>query len=669
MTKRIPRLLLAACLLSGLNAGAQRTCASHSHLQHQLSQHPEMARQRGQLEETTRNYVMSRSGAARQKGTAAIYNIPVVVHVLYNNSSQNISDAQIQSQLDVLNKDYQLLNTDAGLVPAAFSGLKADCQISFCLAKRSPSGDSTTGIIRKFTNKILFDADLDQAKYSSTGGNEAWPTDQYLNIWVVPNIVSYGVTGIMGYAQFPGGPAITDGVVIAYNYFGATGTVSAPYNKGRTTTHEVGHWLNLNHIWGDDGGLCSGDDGVGDTPNQGAETYGCPSFPMVSCNNGPNGDMFMNYMDYTDDGCMNMFTTGQKSRMHALFAAIGPRASLLTSQGCTAPGTTVCNAPIGLAVAGTSSSATTLSWSAVTGATAYKLQWKAASATTWNTVSGLTATSYALSGLPAATNYQFQVETVCGNTPSGYSPAATFTTLTACTNSYEPNESNTAAPVIPVNTPLYSRIATGTDKDYYKFTTSSSNPKVKVTLTGLPANYDLKLLKSNGSTAIATSAKTGTLAESIVYNATVAGTYFVYVYPKDKNQFKADLCYELLVQTGIANFRGTNTGRRDDDHEGNDDNDNNDDQGENRLAAPAASRLFPNPAKGTVHYELQAAADHTGYMIITDMSGRKSLTLPIALKQGTNRASADISSLPAGLYYVRLVTVEGSRTIKLLIEK
>ncbi|NLU40545.1 MAG: hypothetical protein GXX78_16830 [Bacteroidales bacterium] len=130
--------------------------------------------------------------------------------------------------------------------------------------------------------------------------------------------------GLLGYAQFPGGESSTDGVVITFDSFGRTGTLNPPFDEGRTATHEIGHWLNLNHIWGDDGTSCFGTDNVGDTPNQAGPNYGCPSHPHLSCS---SNDMFMNYMDYTDDGCMNIFTQGQKTRMHALFSSGGARES------------------------------------------------------------------------------------------------------------------------------------------------------------------------------------------------------------------------------------------------------------------------------------------------------------------------------------------------------
>jgi len=185
-------------------------------------------------------------------------------------------------------------------------------------------------------------------KSSTTGGTNAWNTGQYLNIWVC-NLSN----NTLGYAQFPGGAAATDGVVILTTAFGRYGSASAPFNLGRTATHEVGHWLNLRHIWGD---ASCGNDFVSDTPTQQAANTGCPSFPKRTCGNTTNGDMFMNYMDYTDDACMYMFSTGQSSRMNALFAAGGARASLTTSLGGTAPGTTTPTTPTYCTSKGSSSS-------------------------------------------------------------------------------------------------------------------------------------------------------------------------------------------------------------------------------------------------------------------------------------------------------------------------
>ena len=174
-------------------------------------------------------------------------------------------------------------------------------------------------------------------KKVSTGGLDAWNASKYLNLWVC-NLSG----GVLGYAQFPGGAAATDGVVILTTAFGKGGSAASPFNLGRTATHEVGHWLNLRHIWGD---ANCGNDLVSDTPTQQTSNYGCPSFPHVTCSNGSNGDMFMNYMDYVDDRCMYMFSTGQSTRMNALFASGGARVGLVTSDGGTAPGGTTPTTP------------------------------------------------------------------------------------------------------------------------------------------------------------------------------------------------------------------------------------------------------------------------------------------------------------------------------------
>ena len=248
--------------------------------------------------------------------------IPVVVHVVYRDATENISDAQIKSQVVTMNKDYGAKNPDKTKVPSVWGGLVTDTRIRFALATKDPNGKRTKGITRTKTTKASF-SDDNTIKANSTGGADPWPSDKYLNLWVC----ALG-GGLLGYAQFPGGPSKTDGVVILNKAFGTTGTAQAPFNLGRTVTHEVGHWLNLRHIWGDIEN-CSGSDLVDDTPNAQHPNYGKPAFPHVSCSNGPNGDMFMNYMDYVDDAAMIMFTMGQVARMHATLA--GPRRQLVAN--------------------------------------------------------------------------------------------------------------------------------------------------------------------------------------------------------------------------------------------------------------------------------------------------------------------------------------------------
>ncbi|MGH7340366.1 MAG: zinc metalloprotease [Candidatus Rokuibacteriota bacterium] len=245
--------------------------------------------------------------------------IPVVVHVVYRTTSENISASQVKSQIAVLNRDFRARNPDRKRVPDVWKGLVGDARVQFALAKRDPKGRPTSGITRTRTTRSGFGTG-DTVKFAKSGGSAAWSASRYLNVWVC---TLQG--GLLGYAQFPGGPAKTDGVVILNRAFGTSGTARAPFDHGRTATHEVGHWLNLRHIWGDTED-CSGGDAVSDTPNAETPNQGKPTFPRISCGNGPHGDMFMNYMDYVDDAAMFMFTLGQISRMQA--ALDGPRKAL-----------------------------------------------------------------------------------------------------------------------------------------------------------------------------------------------------------------------------------------------------------------------------------------------------------------------------------------------------
>ena len=256
-----------------------------------------------------------------------IITIPVVVHVVWRTNQQNISDNQILSQIEVLNHDFRRTNIDVINTPSIWQSIAADCEIEFCMAAIDPSGNPTNGITRTQTSTNSFGMSGDPVKHSSSGGIEGWPANKYLNIWVC------NLNNLLGYSTVPSGwMDPEDGVVIGYKYFGNTGSVQSPYNKGRTATHEIGHWLNLEHTWGF--GNC-GNDNVNDTPQQEEENYGCPSFPHDpnSCGTtNPNGDMFMNYMDYTNDACMNLFTHGQKTRMIASINQYRP--SLLNHDLC-----------------------------------------------------------------------------------------------------------------------------------------------------------------------------------------------------------------------------------------------------------------------------------------------------------------------------------------------
>ena len=286
------------------NATAKRGCATQEVLESQLKEDPTLALRMNQIEAFTQKNFLSNS---RLVGGKIV--IPVVVNVLYRTASENISDAQIATQIAVLNKDFTATNTDFGSIPVEFAGVAANVDITFELIATN----------RKQTSKTSWGT-RDAMKKSKQGGLNPTSPSNTLNIWAC----TIG-GGILGYAQFPGGSSSTDGVVIDSRYFGVT-TNSAgayPYNLGRTATHEVGHWMNLRHIWGD---ASCGSDLVTDTPVHRSANYGAPTYPYASTCLPAHNEMTMNYMDYTDDRGMYMFTNGQKTRMAALFLSGGVRA-------------------------------------------------------------------------------------------------------------------------------------------------------------------------------------------------------------------------------------------------------------------------------------------------------------------------------------------------------
>jgi len=289
----------------GNNNSVTRQCASQEVLERQLQEDPTLALRMNKIEEMTEDFARNKANYRLVNGKIEI---PVVVNVLYKTAAENISLTQIQSQIDVLNKDFNALNSDYSQVPALFSGVKANVGISFVLDQ----------VIRKSTTKTSWGT-RDAMKKANQGGLAPTSPTTKLNLWCC----TIG-GGILGYAQFPGGSSATDGVVIDSKYFGLSGTANYPYNLGRTATHEVGHWLNLRHIWGD---ATCGNDLVADTPTHDSANFGVPAYPHYSTCSGTPVEMTMNYMDYTDDRGMYMFTLGQKSRIDALFVSGGARVS------------------------------------------------------------------------------------------------------------------------------------------------------------------------------------------------------------------------------------------------------------------------------------------------------------------------------------------------------
>ena len=732
--------ICAGILLSVLvNAGTpqQRICGSMDNLARLQAEDPTLSARMHQIESMTNAYLLSHKNQNIQN---TVVTIPVVFHVVYSSASQNISDSQCQAQLNQLNLDYARLNSDASNTPSVWQGISANTNVQFCLAQRTPAGLASTGIERRSTTTTSFSTN-DNVKRYANGGLDAWSSSSYLNIWSC-NLSG----GVLGYAQFPGGTASTDGVVLLYSSIGSMAQpgTATPYHLGRTATHEVGHWLNLYHIWGDDGTACTGSDNCSDTPNQAGENYGVPTYPLTDgCSASSPGVMFMNYMDYTDDNAMNMFTAGQSTRMNALFGTGGSRAALLSSLGCQAPSGNACNTPAGTATSNITTSSATLSWTASTGAVSYNVSYKLSSATSYTTVN-TTSTSYSLAGLTASTSYDWQVQTVCSTgssansstltfstsattscgTPSGLSAgsitttgatlawtavsgatsynvqyklssAASFTTTTSTTNSkvltglssssayvfqvqavcasgtssysstgsfttltpttgcsdvYEPNSSSTTASVIPTNTDITAMIGTSTDNDYYKFTTTSPNTYIKILLTNLPGDYDIRLYNSS-LTQLAISQNGGTTSETIIRNTVSAGTYYIKVYGYG-GAFSTTICYNLRVNVGSTSFRSS-------------------DGLSTEIVTPSLNdfNLFPNPAQNMVNVAFNSPTNESINVRIFDMVGKTILSNEIGVTTGDNKFSFDLSNLTKGIYFVEMNTSTERIVKKLILDK
>lgn len=731
LTSFILGLLLLS--LGGQAQVEKRNCAAMEHLHQMESLHPEVKSLRQQIEVQTQAYISNPGPKQR-----SVITIPVVVHVVYNLASQNISDAQIQSQMNVLNADFRKMNADFANTPGIFQSAGADCEFQFVLARRNPNGDSTSGITRTQTAVTSFVAN-DYVKQTAMGGKDPWPATDYLNIWVCRLS-----NGLLGYAQFPGGPAATDGVVVSFRAFGTTGTVLAPFNKGRTATHEIGHWLNLFHIWGDDGGSCNGSDLVNDTPNQGAENYGCPTYPKISCNNAPSGEMFMNYMDYSDDACMSLFTNGQKSRMDALFISGGPRASLLTSLGGQYPTPVVaCGTPANISTGSITESTAVLQWTAVPNSSSYSLQIRPAGTNTW-TLFTSSLTTYSLSGLSASTTYEYQLQATCTAGPGSYSAIQTFTTAAppltcgtpaslnstlishqqatldwqlvqdatsysiefresglntwstvavpnnshvlqnlipqtnyefrvmatcpygnstysneatfstlvspppVCSNTFEPNETRPTAAPIQKNTLYASLIQTDADIDYYSFTTTAQQPKFKVTLSNLPADYDLKIYNSNGIQILSSQNARIQSEACISNNAAPARPYYIRISGYN-GKYDPVNCYRLMLETGNSDFKESEEVTMEE-------------------SEKPAIQLYPNPAQQTLTTELYTADPKDVFVALYNTLGQQVMQRTISTTAGMNTLRFDIGSLPNGIYLFDLRTGEEHHTEKLYIQ-
>lgn len=327
----IPALIFFSAFTANSQNNQQRSCGVMNHEQLLEISNPNRAIDRASFERLTQ----TENSRLTQNANASVLTVPVVVHIVL---PQNLPSNQVLSQIQVLNEDFSRTNADAANTPAPFQSVAANTTIQFCMAHQDPDGNWTNGIEYRQSSATFSG---DGVKSYAQGGLDAWDPSRYFNIWVCD------LNFYLGYAEFPtSSVSYSYGVVIGYRYFGSNSTpygsgfnLDATYDRGRTATHEIGHCFDLYHIWGDDGNSCSGTDYCADTPNQASETYGNPSFPQVdACSPNSPGIMFMNYMDYTDDVGMNIFTNDQKARMLAVLNAT-PYNALTTSNACQPNGT------------------------------------------------------------------------------------------------------------------------------------------------------------------------------------------------------------------------------------------------------------------------------------------------------------------------------------------
>jgi len=328
------------CVFTGITYGQKNAriiperCGTMQNLEIKLQANPQLRQkfeeERNHFNNAVREGIYRLSAVQNQQnGNRVTLTVPVVFHIVLGNPAV-VTDAQIQAQLDTLNKDYGGLNGDSVNIPSYFKPLFGKSGIQFCLARQTPAGEPTSGIERVTTTKASFLNTDDGVKHAASGGTDTWDPTSYYNVWICQLS-----GGILGYGTFPGtGNDNEQGVVVDYRSL--PGGSYPMYSGGKTLTHETGHYFDLYHIWGDDSGACTGTDFVDDTPNQANSSSVCPAgIKTDNCTATGDGIIYQDYMDYTYDNCLVMFTNQQVTRMESAFIAY--RSSLLTSVACQAP--------------------------------------------------------------------------------------------------------------------------------------------------------------------------------------------------------------------------------------------------------------------------------------------------------------------------------------------
>jgi hypothetical protein len=661
-------MMVFAVAILWQSAAQERSCGTMKLLEEKKTQDSHISARMDAIELQTRGF------SPTQLTKRGIITLPIVIHILYSKDIENLSEAQILSQLTVLNSDFRAQNTDKSLVHEPFKNNIADVGIEFCLAKQDPSGNATTGIIRKQVERASWGTS-DDMKKSSFGGSDPWNTAEYINIWIC-NIGG----GALGFSQLPGVDADTDGLVIDYRYFGTRGTVHVPFDKGRTVTHELGHYFNLRHIWGD---MQCGDDFVEDTPQHSGPHFGCPAYPAYSSCEGNPLKLTTNFMDYVNDNCMVMFTDGQKNRMLATLAANGPRYTLLNSKGCIAPEGVVaipnsilpapptffgivppppCNLPQQFNIREVTVSSVKVDWASVPNAQNYTVRIKADNSPDYTAVTTKSLTAN-FTALLADQAYTVQIQSGCGtNVQSTFSSAKAFRTeKPVCGDNYEPNNSRSYATDIVTNKVFNAQIATIADADWLRFAVTKDQTNIKLELYNLAADFDLKLYRSDG-VQIAVSERANKDAERIVLNNLPIGAYFARVYGYATNT--STECYALNITTSASNFRIQST-----------DNatlpEKNTAEGEMNFVNKSEKlsfKVYPNPSDGMLTLSFESDSEKEVVLLLRTVTGLVVKEEKIAVGKHNTNLILDYYGMPSGMYLMQVISEKRVATQKIFIE-
>jgi hypothetical protein len=644
--------LLLICLFSQKTfaQSPHRGCYTHEYLQERIIQNPSLIEDIKNVERHTDLY-----NSRKHLQTRGIIKIPVVVHIVYrtSNPEENITEAQVLSQLTALNKDYRRLNPDRLKTPSVFKPFAADCGIEFQLAKRDEKGNATNGIMRYPSNRTTPWGKDDDVKMPLKGGAGAWNTSKYLNIWVC----TIG-NGVLGYSTMPGATTpMFDGVVIDSRYFGTTGTVISPFDLGRTTTHEVGHWLNLLHLWAD---ADCGDDRVSDTPTQFGPNYVCPTLPHLSCGNSTNGDMFMNFMDYTDDACMNMFSQGQKTRIESLFSTGGVRASLLLSDGLRP--VNPCVAASTIAIKNITLNSAYIDWVGDT-SNHFSIDFRKQNVGDWERLEVAKKQSVTLLNLQSDTIYEFKINSYCIDNQIVITNIYTFATLqdlTICKDIFEPNNTFSSAKPISTDRTIMGILSSKTDIDFYQIANAALAPRglrnLEITLQNLLADFDLYVY-DRFKQLIGYSTKTNLQSESVVIQNAPITNYYIRVLSR-QGENSPD-CYQLTVKTldSIALREKPIDG------------------GVNKKVAPLV--ISPNPVSDVMTLDFEVASDPQNaqntegpaFVTLHDLLGRAVEQKNFDIKQVMNHLEWDVSAIPDGFYLLAFYYNNRVYSQKILISK